>query len=129
MKPQFHASSREEWRSWLEKNHAGAKEVWLVYYKKHTGKPSIGYTDSLEEAICFGWIDGLKKSVDEERYAYRFSPRKPKSKWSPRNTKLAKKMIEEKKMTPAGLAAFKQRTGYDEQNRIPRVRIRYLSSG
>ena len=115
MEPKLLVSSRKEWRSWLNKNHAKAERVWLVYFKKHTGKPSVDYTASVEEALCFGWIDGLKKSIDEQKYAYRFTPRKSGSKWSPLNIKLAKKMIEEGKMTRAGLAAFNQRIGYDEE--------------
>ena len=115
MRPEIYVLGRKEWRSWLIENHAKAEEVWLVYYKKHTGKPTITYTDSVEEALCFGWIDGLKKSIDGEKYAYRFTPRKAGSKWSPLNIKLAKKMMEEGKMTEAGLAAFNQRVTYDEE--------------
>jgi len=107
-------ASRNDWRAWLQENHARLDEAWLVFNKKHTGKPSIAYRDSVEEALCFGWIDGLKKSIDEERYAYRFTPRKPNSKWSPLNISLAEKMISGEKMTPAGLAAFEQRQAYDE---------------
>ncbi len=114
MKPECCASSREEWRAWLKKNHTKAVQVWLVYYKKHTGKSSIDYTDSVEEALCFGWIDGIKKKIDEEKYAHRFTPRKAKSKWSPLNIRRAKKMIEEGKMTQMGLASFNQRISYDE---------------
>jgi uncharacterized protein YdeI (YjbR/CyaY-like superfamily) len=120
MKSEIHIADRSEWRSWLKKNHTRVKEIWLVYYKKHTGKPSISYIDSVEEAICFGWIDGLKKRVDEQRYTHRFTPRKPKSRWSPRNIKLAKKMIKEGKMARAGLAAFNQKTAYDEDILIAR---------
>jgi uncharacterized protein YdeI (YjbR/CyaY-like superfamily) len=114
MKPELCASSRKEWRSWLKKNHTKVKEVWLVYYKKHTGKPSISYTGSVEEALCFGWIDGIKKRIDEEKYAHRFTPRKAKSKWSPLNVRLAKKMINEGKMTQSGLVSFNQRIDYAE---------------
>ncbi len=114
MKPELYASSREEWRSWLKKNHAKAEEVWLVYYKKHTGKPSINYSDSVEEALCFGWIDGIKKRIDDEKYTHRFTPRKAKSKWSPTNIRRAEKMIEEGKMTQMGFASFNQRIDYDE---------------
>lgn len=91
MKSKLCFASREEWRSWLKENHAKAGEVWLVYYKKHRGKPSINYPESVEEALCFGWIDGLKRSIDEQKYAHRFTPRKPGSKWSPLNVRLAKK--------------------------------------
>ncbi len=112
---QFCASSREEWRAWLQQNHAGASEIWLVYFKKHTGKPTVGYAESVEEALCFGWVDGLKKRIDEDRYAHRFSPRKAKSKWTPLNIQRARKMIEAGKMTEAGLVSFRQRLEYDEK--------------
>lgn len=115
LESEYYASNRQEWRSWLVKNHAKTNEIWLVYFKKSTGKPSIKYTDSVEEALCFGWIDGLKRSIDEQRYAYRFTPRKSASKWSPLNIKLAKKMIEKGKMTQAGLMVFNQRRTYDEE--------------
>lgn len=113
MSPEFFASDRKEWRSWLEKNHTGVEEVWLVYFKRHTGNPSISYRDSVEEALCFGWIDGLKRSIDAKRYAHRFTPRKPGSRWSPLNIELAGKMIEKGRMKPAGLAAFEHRREYD----------------
>jgi len=106
--------SRAEWRAWLQKNHDRCEEVWLVYFKQHTGKPTISYRDSVEEAICFGWIDGLKKRIDDERYAHRFTPRKPGSKWSPLNIRLAEKLIAERRMTQPGLAAFERRQLYDE---------------
>lgn len=77
------ASSRSEWRAWLVDNHATKNDVWLVYYKKHTGKTSVTYMESVKEALCFGWIDGIKKSIDDETYMHRFTPRKPGSKWSP----------------------------------------------
>lgn len=99
---------------WLEENHATKTEVWLVYYKKHTGKPSITYIESVKEALCFGWIDGLKKRLDDERYVHRFTPRKPNSRWSPTNIALAKELIESGDMTEAGLEAYRKRRTYDE---------------
>ena len=111
----FQAKSRKDWRDWLKKNHAIEKEIWLVYYKKHTEKPTISYRDSVEEAICFGWIDGIKKRIDDERYVHRFTLRKVKSKWSALNISLAKKMINERKMTSFGLAYFEQRLEYDKE--------------
>jgi uncharacterized protein YdeI (YjbR/CyaY-like superfamily) len=72
----------------LQDNHDRSTEVWLVFYKKHTGKSSIAYRDAVEEAICHGWIDGLKRRIDDERYAYRFTPRRRNSKWSPLNLRL-----------------------------------------
>lgn len=107
-------SSREEWRAWLQEHHASEREVWLVYYKKHTGKPTVSYPDSVAEALCFGWIDGIKKRVDEERYTHRFTPRRPNSRWSPSNIELARELIETGQMTNAGLAAFEARKTYDE---------------
>ena len=109
----FQAKSRQDWRDWLKRNHTIEKEIWLVYYKKHTGKPTISYRDSVEEALCFGWIDGTKKRIDDERYSHRFTLRKVKSKWSVLNIKLANKMINEGQMTSFGLAYFKQRIEYD----------------
>lgn len=113
MNTRIKTSDRKEWRNWLAGNHASADEVWLVYYKKHTGKASVSYMDSVREALCFGWIDGIKKSIDNETYMHRFTPRRPVSKWSPQNIKLAKELIENGEMTEAGLTAFNQRTEYD----------------
>ena len=109
------AADRKAWRSWLRKNHARAAEVWLVYFKKKTGKPTVSYIESVEEALCYGWIDGLRKSVDDKKYAIRFTPRRPGSVWSPVNIGLAGKMIEAGKMTAPGLAAFKRRIPYDKE--------------
>lgn len=114
LNPLVHCKNREEWREWLSLNHDACFEVWLVYFKKHTGRPSITYRESVEEALCFGWIDGLKRRIDDERYAHRFTPRKAKSKWSPLNISLAEKLITEGKMTGAGLKAYQQRISYDE---------------
>ena len=100
--------NRDDWRTWLKKNHAGEKQVWLIYYKKHTGKPRIPYDDAVEEAICFGWIDSTVKRIDEQKYAQKFTPRNQKSNWSELNKKRARKMIKAGRMTKAGLAKFKQ---------------------
>jgi uncharacterized protein YdeI (YjbR/CyaY-like superfamily) len=81
----FYAKNRKEWRKWLEKNHGKETEIWLIYYRKSTGKPRISYNDAVEEALCFGWIDSIEKGLDEERFAQRFTPRKPKSNWSALN--------------------------------------------
>lgn len=100
----LYAANRKKWRVWLEKNHATEKEVWLVYYKKHTGKPSISYDEAVEEALCFGWIDSIVKKIDEIKYCQKFTLRKDKSKWSESNKKRIHKMIQEGRMTKAGLA-------------------------
>jgi len=102
----LHVTDREEWRSWLEEHHEKEDGIWLVYYKKNTGKPRIPYDDAVEEAICFGWIDGTVKKIDEEKYTQRYTPRKKKSVWSDLNKSRARKMIESGKMTSAGLEAL-----------------------
>lgn len=99
--------SRSEWRSWLEQNHGSVKEAWLVHYRKSSGRSNLTYGDALEEALCFGWIDGKKLSIDQERYAFRFTPRGVNSAWSARNIKRAKSLIRAGKMTQAGLNAFR----------------------
>ncbi len=114
METQVCPSSRREWRDWLQQNHASEQGVWLVYFKKHTGRPTVSYRESVLEALCFGWIDGIMKSIDSERYCHRFSPRKKKSKWSGLNVRFARELIRQGKMTPAGLEAFERRQEYDE---------------
>jgi len=96
--------SRELWRAWLAENHATVKEIWLIFYKKHVGKSSLTYLEALEEALCFGWIDGLVRRIDDEKHTIRFSPRKESSIWSERNKKRVGKLIKEGRMTEAGLA-------------------------
>src|SRR5260370_21340962 len=97
------------WRKWLAANHAKSKELWVGFYKKNSGKPSITWPESVDEALCFGWIDGLRKRIDEESYMIRFSPRKPSSIWSAVNIRNAEKLIEQNRMQPAGLKAFAAR--------------------
>jgi len=110
-KNSIYFKSRSEWRAWLKKNHSKGtsvdREVWLIYYKKHTGKPSIPYNDAVEEALCFGWIDTTVKRIDDERYMQKFTPRNKNSIWSTLNKERAEKMIKEKKMTKAGLEKIK----------------------
>ncbi|MCY4436512.1 MAG: YdeI/OmpD-associated family protein [Chloroflexi bacterium] len=101
----YYAKDRQEWRAWLHEHHAHAKEIWLVYYRKATGKPRVAYNDAVEEALCFGWIDSQQKGIDEERFAQRFSPRKPSSNWSESNKARLRNLIAQGKMTPAGLEA------------------------
>jgi uncharacterized protein YdeI (YjbR/CyaY-like superfamily) len=102
----IYLKASSEWRSWLQKNGSAAKEIWLVYYKKESGKPRIAYEEAVNEALCFGWIDGMVKKLDDERFAQRFTPRKPSSRWSELNIERARKLIREKRMTEAGLAVF-----------------------
>ena len=84
MKP-LEVRSRNEWRKWLAKHHASVSEVWLVFNKRHSARPSVDYEAAVEEALCFGWIDSLIKRLDDERYARKFTPRKPVSRWSTAN--------------------------------------------
>jgi uncharacterized protein YdeI (YjbR/CyaY-like superfamily) len=100
-------TTRNAWRAWLKKHHATAPEIWLLYPKKHTGKPRVPYDEAVEEALCFGWIDSTVKSIDNDTFAQRFSPRKRKSPWSQPNIERVKRLIKQRKMTPAGVAAFK----------------------
>jgi uncharacterized protein YdeI (YjbR/CyaY-like superfamily) len=97
---------REEWRNWLEKYHGRSEEIWLVFYKKHTGRPTVTYNQAVEEALCFGWIDSIIKRIDAERYAQKFTPRRKSSKWSRTNIARAKKMMESGRMTDAGMQKF-----------------------
>ena len=97
--------SRRAWRDWLQKHHAAKPEVWLVFYKRHAGKPSLSYDDAVEEALCFGWIDGVRRRVDEDRYMHRFSPRQASSRWSALNRTRVARMEEAGLMTPAGRSA------------------------
>jgi uncharacterized protein YdeI (YjbR/CyaY-like superfamily) len=91
-------ADRKEWRKWLRENYKTEKEIWLIYYKKATGKPRIEYNDAVEEALCFGWIDSIIKSLDKDRSAQRFSPRKPKSKYSPANKERLRKLLKQRKV-------------------------------
>ena len=100
---QFYARNRKSWRSWLEKNHDKELGVWLIYYKKDSGKSRVSYDDAVEEALCFGWIDSIMHPIDEQKYKQKFTPRKTKSVWSALNKKRVEKLLEQKLMTPAGL--------------------------
>lgn len=102
----LYVTKRQEWRRWLAKHHASAKEIWLITYKKHTNKPSLPYNDAVEEALCYGWIDSIVKRIDEDRTAQRYSPRKPGSMLSGMNRERVRRLIRAKKMTKVGLAAI-----------------------
>lgn len=91
---------------WLEEHHQTASVQWVGYYKKHTGTPSLTWPESVDQALCFGWIDGLRQSVDEDRYRIRFTPRKPTSNWSDVNVKRYAELLKEKRIHPAGKAAY-----------------------
>lgn len=96
----LHITNRQDWRQWLKSNYKTAKEIWLVYYRKHTAIPRIPYNDAVEEALCFGWIDSITKTIDQERYAQRFTPRNPGSKYSQTNKERLRRLIELGKVMP-----------------------------
>ena len=99
------AETREEWRRWLAANHASSPGAWLVSWKPATGRPAVGYDAAVEEALCFGWIDSLAKTVDEERSRQLFSPRRPGSRWSRSNRERVERLLAAGVMEAAGLAA------------------------
>ncbi len=106
----FYPESQEDWRQWLMENHQSRQSVWLIYYKKKSDKPSISWSDAVDEALCFGWIDSTKKTIDHECFIQFFSKRKPKSGWSKINKEKIEKLINEKRMTPAGLECVEKAT-------------------
>lgn len=108
MKARFFKSPGE-FRKWLEANHSNSSELLVGFYKKGSGKPSITWPESVDEALCFGWIDGIRRNLDEESYSIRFTPRRPRSIWSVVNMGRAEELIKRGLMTPAGLAAFEAR--------------------
>jgi len=99
---------RAGWRSWLAKNHATEKEVWLLLYKKHLARPGVSLDDAVEEALCFGWIDGRLRRIDDEKHILRFSPRRRGSIWSESNKARVQRMMEQERMTEAGLARVRE---------------------
>jgi uncharacterized protein YdeI (YjbR/CyaY-like superfamily) len=99
----------EDFRAWLEQHHDSARELWVGYHKKHTGKPSMTWPESVDEALCFGWIDGVRKRIDDDRYMIRFSPRRTGSIWSAVNVARVGELTARGRMRPSGLAAFEAR--------------------
>lgn len=102
----FTPNSAVDWRNWLQKNHQKEENVWLVYYKKTSGKPTVAYTDAVDEALCFGWIDSKAVGIDEEKFKQFFSRRKPTSVWSKINKAKVEKLIASNKMTQAGFQSI-----------------------
>jgi uncharacterized protein YdeI (YjbR/CyaY-like superfamily) len=96
----LYVTNRVDWRNWLATHHRSAQEIWLVYYRKETGKPRLPYNDAVEEALCFGWIDSIVKNLDNERNVQRFSPRKPQSQYSQTNKERLKRLIQQNKVIP-----------------------------
>jgi uncharacterized protein YdeI (YjbR/CyaY-like superfamily) len=108
LKPQFFQTSAD-FRIWLKRNHATATQLWVGFYKKDSGKPSITWPESVDQALCFGWIDGIRKRVDKSSYQIRFTPRRRGSIWSAINIKRATELVRQKQMRPAGIKAFAAR--------------------
>lgn len=98
-----YATDCQAWRQWLEQHHRTSTGIWLVYYKVKSGKPSIQYSEAVQEALCFGWIDSKVKSLDQDRYQQVFTPRKPKSVWSQLNKQYIQELLHQGLMTPTGL--------------------------
>ena len=101
-----YAKHRKEWRRWLAQHHKSANEIWLIYYKKASGRPRIPYNDAVEEALCYGWIDSILKPIDSHKYAQRYSPRKKTSRLSDMNRERVRRLIKSGRMTKAGLVAI-----------------------
>ena len=109
----LYVTNRKAWRAWLAKNHASEREIWLIYYKKHTGKPRIPYNDAVEEALCYGWIDSIVQKIDDARTAQRFSPRRAKSSLSETNKERVRRLLRAKKMTRIGLERIQRQMDED----------------
>lgn len=122
---QLYITNRDIWREWLSRHHATETELWLIFYKNKTGKPTISYEDAVEEALCFGWIDSIIKKIDTTKYARKFTPRKDKSNWSALNKKRANKMVKEARMTDSGLAKIRiaKKIGLWNQGARPQISL------
>jgi uncharacterized protein YdeI (YjbR/CyaY-like superfamily) len=125
VKPIFFAKP-SAFRAWLEKHHLGAKELLVGFHKKGTGTRSVTWPESVDQALCFGWIDGVRKRLDDERYTIRFTPRRPASTWSTVNIKRVAELEKLGLMRPAGLAAFDRRS--EEKSRIYSYEQRYTAT-
>ncbi len=122
---QLYVPNRDKWHEWLGRHYATESEIWLVFYKKETSKPTIDYEAAVEEALCFGWIDSIIKKIDDEKYVRKFTPRNAKSYWSELNKNRAGKMIKAGMMTAAGLAKIEvaKKTGLWEQTGRPNISL------
>ncbi|SRR6266508_2176129 len=116
-----HFTTAQEWRAWLQAHHADTKEVWLVFYKKHTGTLGITFDEATDDALSFGWIDSSMKRIDDEKYVLRYTPRRKGSNWSEANKRRVAKLIEQGRMTEAGFAKIDQakQDGKWDTRRLP----------
>ncbi len=121
----LYCKTPQEWRKWLKKNHDQESLVWLVFFKKDSGKPSLQYQEALDEALCYGWIDSILKKLDEDSYVRKFTPRKPHSNWSATNKKRVQELIDAKKMTRWGLAKIEaaRENGMWEKEDRPQINL------
>ena len=110
-----------EWRAWLKRHHASESEIWMVVHKRHTGTPSIPYLDALDEALCFGWIDSLVKRLDDDRFARKYTPRKPDSKWSAVNRKRWAALEAAGRLAASGRASAPTENTYAAKPKIPEL--------
>ena len=115
--PEIYAPDAAAWDAWLAEHHATESEVWVVTWKKATGKPSVAWADAVEVALRYGWIDGIVKSLDEERYKQRWTPRRPKSKWSLVNKEIVLRHLANGELRPMGLAAVEAAKACGEWDR------------
>lgn len=118
----LYVKNRNQWRSWLSRNHKTEPEIWLIYYKKNSGKQRISYNDAVEEALCYGWIDSTAKPIDEYCYAQRFSPRRKRSALSEMNKERIRRLIKAKKMTNFGLESIKHHL--ERNNKLPHEKLK-----
>ncbi|MHC4122866.1 MAG: YdeI/OmpD-associated family protein [Planctomycetota bacterium] len=125
---QLYIRNRKQWRGWLLQNHTIENEVWLIFYKKETGKPIVPYDATVEEALCFGWIDSIIKKNDDTKYARKFIRRNDSSRWSALNKRRAAKMIKEGKMTKAGLSKIKTAKKTGHWNPVGKPKIDFAMS-
>jgi uncharacterized protein YdeI (YjbR/CyaY-like superfamily) len=122
----FHAPHVERWRAWLEDHHDSEPEVWLVFYKQHTGRPSVAHADALDEALCYGWIDSLVKRLDDSRYAIKFTPRKAGSRWSAINTKRYAELKALGRLKPPGIERSPTGRTYAPKPNLPTTAPSYM---
>ena len=113
----LYVNNRKEWRGWLKRHYKSKKDIWLVYYKKRTGKPRISYNDAVEETLCFGWIDSIVRTIDEDKFAQRFSARKAKSRYSQANLERNQALARQGKVMKAVLATIPNLS--DDEFEIP----------
>jgi uncharacterized protein YdeI (YjbR/CyaY-like superfamily) len=121
MNKTLYVKNREEWRAWLADHYESETEVWLIYYKKHSGKPRVPYDHAVEEALCFGWIDSIVKRIDDEKFAQKFTPRRDYTRWSAINKRRVRKLIRDGRMPEAELAKIDLAL-LDEEPQEPRAK-------